>query len=481
MEDAWYNNLFGTGTNIWGAGGNGNTQKMVDAGLLAPDAKSKAQSQSLMRGLLGAGVSYLSQPQNQNYGSVTPYIGKALQAGMEQAQKPFDNLATTANQNKTLNDLIKAKETETAVQKAKDNLYTTLPGSSYTTRTPQAAINKTGPDGQKAIAPSYGLNSNTVDVPEMKLFNPQALSDLAVTHPEEAAKILANRKTMKEIQTMGQTEAPDRWRPITEDEKVKFGVEHGQINEKTGKFAGTDKNGVRITNDIKMPGEAPKMSKSQEALQDDFVKDYLDLKSTSKDVLDDNASVDTALDLVNNLPRDATGLGSGAKAIWDEALTSIGLQPSFFSVGDLANRQFLESISNRLALGMRKAGSGVMTDKDFEVFKSMVGGLDSTKEANKLILGFRKHINDRKLQIYKAAIKYRQGSTSFNGEFKEPGTLDAGFEDWLLDQREQTYDLTKQWKLNYEGINGKYVDTDDGNTVLIEEIDEIPGQGGNGT
>ena len=109
MADEWYNNLFGTGTNIWGAGGNGNTDKMVKAGLLDEKAHEKAQSQSLMRGLLGAGVSYLSQPQNQNYGSITPYIGKALGAGMEAAQKPFDNLATTANQNKTLNDLIKAK------------------------------------------------------------------------------------------------------------------------------------------------------------------------------------------------------------------------------------------------------------------------------------------------------------------------------------------------------------------------------------
>ena len=34
MADEWYNNLFGTGTNIWGAGGNGNTDKMVKAGLL---------------------------------------------------------------------------------------------------------------------------------------------------------------------------------------------------------------------------------------------------------------------------------------------------------------------------------------------------------------------------------------------------------------------------------------------------------------
>jgi hypothetical protein len=458
---------------------------MIDAGLLAPDAKEKAQSQSLMRGLLGAGVSYLSQPQNQNYGSITPYIGKALGAGMEAAQKPFDNLAKTANQNKTLNDLIKAKGAEDAVQKAKDNLYTTLPGYSYTTNTPQASIDKIGPDGQKAIAPSFGLNSNTVDVPERKVFNPKALTDLSIEHPEEAAKILANQKTLKEIQTMGQTDAPDRWRPLTEAEKVEFGVKHGQINEKTGKFAGTDKSGVRITNDIKMPEEKVEQSQSQVALQEQFVKDYLGLRTDSDAAIEDASSVDTALDLVNNLPSNATGFGSDALAGISEAMTVLGvpIPKNFLDRGQLGQREFLESIANRLALGMRKKGSGVMTDKDFEVFKSMVGGLGTTKEANELILGFRNHINQRKTEIYEAAMAYRRGSTSFlkdeNGNAfpKKPGELDAGFERWLHQQRLDSYEKTKQWKRDWNarklGPGTRAVTGADGQEGFITEI--VPG------
>lgn len=99
MANEWYNNILGTGANIFGAGANSNTDKLVELGLLAPDAKSKAQSQSLMRGLLGAGISYIAQPQDKGYGSALPYIGKALQSGMAQAQQPFDNLSKDTLQN----------------------------------------------------------------------------------------------------------------------------------------------------------------------------------------------------------------------------------------------------------------------------------------------------------------------------------------------------------------------------------------------
>lgn len=99
MANEWYNNILGTGANIFGAGANSNTDKLVELGLLAPDAKSKAQSQSLMRGLLGAGISYMAQPQDKGYGSALPYIGKALQSGMAQAQQPFDNLSKDTLQN----------------------------------------------------------------------------------------------------------------------------------------------------------------------------------------------------------------------------------------------------------------------------------------------------------------------------------------------------------------------------------------------
>jgi hypothetical protein len=94
-KNGWYNNLFG-GSNVFGAGPS-NTDALVTAGLISQDDIDKAQKQSLMRGLLGTAVSYISQPKNQGYGSALPYLGKAFMAGMEQAQTPYDNLTSKAN------------------------------------------------------------------------------------------------------------------------------------------------------------------------------------------------------------------------------------------------------------------------------------------------------------------------------------------------------------------------------------------------
>jgi cell fate (sporulation/competence/biofilm development) regulator YmcA (YheA/YmcA/DUF963 family) len=105
-------NIFGSGTNIFGAGSNIDTEAYKQAGLLNQADVDKAGNQSLMRGLLGAGMSYLAQPQNKNYGTITPYLGKALQEGMTQAQKPYDNLTSNIEQTRKLQEYTEAEEQE---------------------------------------------------------------------------------------------------------------------------------------------------------------------------------------------------------------------------------------------------------------------------------------------------------------------------------------------------------------------------------
>ena len=56
------------------------------------------------------------------------------------------------------------------------------------------------------------------------------------------------------------------------------------------------------------------------------------------------------------------------------------------SQNNLEGKQLLETISNRLAPGMREAGSGPMSDKDLEVFKSAVLSLNNTPYANYISL-----------------------------------------------------------------------------------------------
>lgn len=124
---AWYNNILGTGTNIFGAGTSMDMDKYQKAGLLEKNDLEKAQKQSLTRGLLGTAIGYLAQPQNQNYGSITPYLAKGFQQGMAQAQEPFKNLQQTADTNAKLNTIITDKENKEDYTKSIDTFIASHP------------------------------------------------------------------------------------------------------------------------------------------------------------------------------------------------------------------------------------------------------------------------------------------------------------------------------------------------------------------
>ena len=102
----WYNNLLGSGTNIFGAGTDIDMERNKKLGLLDKTDVDTARSASLTKGLIGSVVGYLAQPKNQNYGSGLPYIFKGLEQGMNSAQQPFDNLKDKASANLKLDELI---------------------------------------------------------------------------------------------------------------------------------------------------------------------------------------------------------------------------------------------------------------------------------------------------------------------------------------------------------------------------------------
>lgn len=99
-KDGWYNNIFGDGVNVFGAGPTSTQRDLATPvsqggfGLLKPEELEKAQKASLTKGLLGTVVSYLAQPKNQGYGSAIPYLAKAYHYGINQAQEPFNRLET---------------------------------------------------------------------------------------------------------------------------------------------------------------------------------------------------------------------------------------------------------------------------------------------------------------------------------------------------------------------------------------------------
>ena len=108
----WYNNLLGSGTNIFGAGTDIDMERNKKLGLLQKSDVDTARNASLTKGLIGSVVGYLAQPKKQNYDSGLPYIFKGLQQGMKSAQQPFDDLKDKASANLKLDELIDKQETK---------------------------------------------------------------------------------------------------------------------------------------------------------------------------------------------------------------------------------------------------------------------------------------------------------------------------------------------------------------------------------
>ena len=117
---AWYNDVFGSGANIFGASSNINTDKYTKLGLLDHNDVKKAQRASLTKGLLGSALGYLAQPQNQNYGSIVPYIAKGLGAGVKMAQQPYDNLTNKVEENQAIKNYEEALKVKQAKQEFKE-------------------------------------------------------------------------------------------------------------------------------------------------------------------------------------------------------------------------------------------------------------------------------------------------------------------------------------------------------------------------
>jgi hypothetical protein len=429
--------VFGSGMNIFGASAPQNTQRMIDAGLLQPDAKDKAQSQSLMRGLLGAGISYLAQPQNQNYGSVTPYIGKALQAGMEQAQKPYDNMYDLAKQNHAMNQIAEEKMAKDNKAKFDQGLFQSnsavnglqKQADPRLQRTDQAGnVTQVGPnfnpvtqtstpvfDSGKYLKDSLdnGLITSEEYFKYKKLMNPTdegfTLAEGGQRYDSKGNIIASNPKEQKE--------------KLSNDYRV--WTEMGGPNSKYKTFASyvdSQDSGINVTN--VMPGGEGGDSKY---VRDEYDKLFI---SSQNDASALNSQLND-LQQMEQLMAQAGETGSGAGALL--GLQKIGKRLGLEIGDDMSATEAMQALSNKLALGMRKAGTGVMTDKDFQVFLESVPSIGNTPEGNKRILEWTRDSHQRQLALADKIREYKRSGKSLYGGEKTPGTIDGGVYDLIND------------------------------------------------
>lgn len=110
--------------NIFGAAPSGTAQKLLDMGLVDPDALKRAQQASLFKGGLSTILGYLAQPKNRGYGSAIPYLAQAGLSGVQAAQKPFDSLTEEAMTGIKLEELQRQKSKEAKKQEWLDTFGT---------------------------------------------------------------------------------------------------------------------------------------------------------------------------------------------------------------------------------------------------------------------------------------------------------------------------------------------------------------------
>ena len=429
--------VFGSGVNIFGASAPQNTQRMIDAGLLKADSGEKAQSQSLMRGLLGAGISYLAQPQNQNYGSVTPYIGKALQAGMEQAQKPFDNMYDRAKQNHAMNKIAEDKLTKDNKAKFDQGLFQNNSVVNGLQKQADPRLERTDVNGVTSqVAPNFNpvTSTQTPAFDSGKYLKDSLDSGLITSEEYFKYKNLMDPKDEGFTLTEGGQRYDSKGNiiasnPKQQQEKLsndyRVWSEMGGPNSKYKTFASyidSQEGGINITN--QMPGG--------EGGDSDYVRGEYDklFISSQNDAAALNSQLND-LQQMEQLMAQAGETGAGAGTLL--GLQKIGKRIGIEIGDDMSATEAMQALSNKLALGMRKAGTGVMTDKDFQVFLESVPSIGNTPGANKRILEWTRDSHQRQQALAGKIREYKRSGKSLYGGEKTPGTIDGGVYDLIND------------------------------------------------
>jgi hypothetical protein len=135
------------------------TGELKNLGLITSGDLEKARNQSIVQGLLGAGLSYLAQPKTMGYGSAIPYLAKAGIAGLQAAERPYERLKEDVLMKEKLREMAREKtKRETVETVLKDGLYkeTTTGGELKEAYKPVTQKTYT-PSGvvDTAVAPSF--------------------------------------------------------------------------------------------------------------------------------------------------------------------------------------------------------------------------------------------------------------------------------------------------------------------------------------
>ena len=469
-NDSWYNNVLDSGVNIFAAGGNGNTQNLIDSGLLKKDALENAQNQSLTKGLLTSLLSYAGQSKDQNHGSWIPYAAKGLQQGMVAAQTPFDNLTTVAGQNQKIEEYndkkaakLKAQTQEADFDTWKKGIYQPNSFSTQTYMAPgqlDSRIQSTDQSGNtEQIYPDFNNSTQeteqSVEVPAYDI-NKHIMSGLASgkIKPEQATAYrdalmgestvvgnsLVNKLTGEVIYETDQ-EKKDNMTGNYKDYRMTTDT---PTNEGFGAYLKEKQTRGGTNVSVNTGKEAPMdfvTSQMPENFSGNNEKRWIDIQKRSSDAEVSNDKLQQMKPILEELAKgNYTGDAAGFYDRFGSAMSAFGFNNKYTKVSELFSA--LKQFGVKSALGNRKAGSGPMTDKDFEELMKTVMRTENSSKQNEMLakiqeMSYRYDIG-LNAAMNEAQTKYGKKMTNtmfdkvikdYRAEFKEE--KDAFFQTYL--------------------------------------------------
>lgn len=345
--------------------------KLEQAGLLTADDLAKARQQSLIQGLLGAGLSYLAQPKNQGYGSFVPYAAKAAQTGLQFAASPYDKLKEEAMMKQKLD----AYKNEQDAKKARANLYTTIGGETITDNLPYDVVSGgqskiTTPSGEVSPYPNYQTQQISYQTPSQRVLDPQKLAEFEARFPEQAAKLYEMEQAKANIgKTRAETEK------LLAPEPVDYGAAYKTWQ---GMVASGDTGDFKSFNDFVTWSESQKgtnvkidMNNPVNRLLD---SGYKQLEKTSELISGQQQRLDQLYRFKNYLDTDQVLMGVGTdKKIWLARFMNVAGIGGKNTEEKLANtKELIQAMANR----QLDAGSklkGMPSDKEQVLLQKAAG------------------------------------------------------------------------------------------------------------
>jgi len=345
--------------------------KLEQAGLLTTEDLAKARQQSLIQGLLGAGLSYLAQPKNQGYGSFVPYAAKAAQTGLQFAASPYDKLKEEAMMKQKLD----AYKTEQDAKKARANLYTTIGGETITDNLPYDVVSGgqskiTTPSGDVSPYPNYNTQQISYQTPSQRVLDQQKLAEFEAKFPTQAAELYSMEQAKANI---GKTQAETA--KLLAPEPVDYGAAYKTWQ---GMLASGDTGDFKTFNDFVTWSESQKGTKVDVKMGNPVNRlldmNYEQLKTTSDLVAGTPQRLDQLYKYKSFLDNDQTLLGIGSdKKVWLARFMTLGGIGGKDLEEKLANtKQIIQAMANR----QLDAGSklkGMPSDKEQELLKKASG------------------------------------------------------------------------------------------------------------